>query len=127
MVHLSTVNPDGSPQVTVIWLGIDGNDLVSTHMRDNVKLRNIRRDHRVVLSFDAPREPGVWINPYAVIHAQAEVEPSPRIWDLMAMNAKVYVSPDAELPVPEDAEPGFIVRYSIRRIGGIGPWVTQST
>ena len=47
MVHLSTTNPDGSPQVTVIWIGLDGDDLVSTHMRDNVKLRNIRRDPRV--------------------------------------------------------------------------------
>jgi len=44
MAHLSTINSDGSPQVTVIWIGLDGDDLVSTHMRDNVKLKNIRRD-----------------------------------------------------------------------------------
>ena len=55
-------------------------------------------------------------------HAEAEVEPSSRIWELMAKHAKVYVSPDAELPVPDRSEPGFIVRYSITRIGGIGPW-----
>jgi len=125
MVHLSTINADGSPQVTVIWMGFDGDDLVSTHMRDNIKLRNIRRDPRVALSFDVPREPGVWINPYAVIYARAAVEPSPRIWGLMARHAKVYVSPDAELAVPEGSEPGFIVRYSITRIGGIGPWATS--
>ena len=124
MAHLSTINPDGSPQVTVIWVGLDGDDLVSTHMRDNVKLRNIRRDPRVALSFDVPREPDVWINPYAVIYARATVEPSDRIWELMARHAKVYVSPDAELPTPEGAEPGFIVRYAFTRIGGVGPWVT---
>jgi PPOX class probable F420-dependent enzyme len=123
MAHLSTTNPDGSPQVSVIWIGLDRGDLVSTHMSDNgIKFRNIRRDSRVALSFDAPREPGVWINPYAVIYAQAIVEPSPRIWELMAMNAKAYVSPDTEFSAPEGAEPGFIVRYSITRIGGIGPW-----
>ena len=115
MAHLSTVNPDGSPQVTVIWIGLDGDDLVSTHMRDNTKLRNIRRDPRVALSFDVPREPGVWINPYAVLYAPATVEPSARIWDLMTTHAKVYVSPDAEVPVPEGSESGFIVRYSITR------------
>jgi PPOX class probable F420-dependent enzyme len=125
MAHLSTINPDGSPQVTVIWIGIDGDDLVSTHMRDNVKLRNIRRDPRVALSFDLPREPGVWISPYAVVYARATVEPSSRIWELMTKHAKVYVSPDAEVPVPERSEPGFIVRYSITRIGGIGPWETR--
>jgi PPOX class probable F420-dependent enzyme len=125
MVHLSTVNPDGSPQVTVIWIGLDGDDLVSTHMRDNTKLRNIRRDPRVALSFDVTREPGVWINPYAVLYARATVEPSARIWDLMTKHAKVYVSPDAEVPVPEGSESGFIVRYSITRISGIGPWVIR--
>ena len=103
MAHLSTMNPDGSPHVTVIWIGLDGDDLVSTHMRDNIKLRNIRRDPRVAVSFDVPREPGVWINPYVVIYAEATVEPSPRIWDLMARHAKVYVSPEAEVPVPDGA------------------------
>jgi PPOX class probable F420-dependent enzyme len=124
MAHLSTINPDGSSQVTVIWIGLDGDELVSTHMRDNTKLKNIRRDPRVVLSFDAPREPGVWINPYAVVHARATVEPSSRIWELMTKHAKVYVSPDAEVPAPEGSDPGFIVRYSITRIGGIGPWTS---
>jgi PPOX class probable F420-dependent enzyme len=123
MVHLSTVNSDGSPHVTVIWVGLDGDDLVS-HMRDNVKLKNIRRDPRVALSFDGPREPAAWLNPYAVIYARAFVEPSHRIWELMTKHAKTYVSPDAEVPVPEGAVPGFIVRYSITRIRGIGPWMT---
>jgi PPOX class probable F420-dependent enzyme len=125
MVHLSTSNPDGSPQVTVIWIGLDGGNLVSTHIRDNVKLRNIRRDPRVALSFDLPREPGVWINPYAVLYAWATVEPSARIWDLMTKHAKVYVAPDAEVPASEGSEDGFIVRYSITRIGGICPWTNS--
>ena len=33
MAHLSTINADGSPQVTVIWIGLDGDDLVSGHMQ----------------------------------------------------------------------------------------------
>ena len=90
-------------------------------MRDNIKLKNIRRDPRVACSFHVPREPAVWINPYAVVYARAAVEPSSHIWDLMAKHAKVYASPDAQVPVAEGSEPGFIVRYSITRIGGIGP------
>jgi PPOX class probable F420-dependent enzyme len=125
MAHLSTTNADGSPQVTVIWVGLDGDDLVSTHIRDNVKLRNIRRDPRVALSFDVPKEPGIWLNPYAVIYARATVEPSSRIWELMTKHAKAYVSSDADVPAPEGSPPGFVVRYSITRIGGIGPWVTN--
>src|SRR3982075_1445354 len=89
MAHLSTINADGSPQVTVIWIGLNGDDLVSGHMSRHVKLRNIERDPRVVLSFDAPRVPGVFMNPYAVLRARATVQPSDDAWDLLNRLAKV--------------------------------------
>src|ERR1700735_5139628 len=98
MVHLSTINPDGSPQVSVIWVGMDGDDLVSGHMSWRAKLRNIDADPRVVLSFDAPREPGVFLNPYAVLRARATVQPTDDAWDLLNRLAKIYVSADTEFP-----------------------------
>ena len=125
MVHLSTINPDGSPQVTVIWIGLDSDDLVSGHMARHVKLRNIARDPRVVLSFDAPRVPGVFLNQYAVLRARASVQPSDDAWNLLNRLAKVYMAPGAEFPAPK--RPGFIVRYSVERIGGVGPWVSVSS
>ncbi len=120
LAHLSTINADGSPQVTVIWIGLDGDDLVSGHMSRHAKLRNIERDPRVVLSFDAPRQPGVFMNPYAVLRARAAAAPSDGTWDLLNRLAKVYVSPETEFPAPRG--PGYIVRYSVERIGGVGPW-----
>jgi PPOX class probable F420-dependent enzyme len=125
MAHLSTINPDGSPQVTVIWIGLDGDDLVSAHMSRHVKLRNIERDPRVTLSFDAPREPGVAMNPYAVLRARAAVQPSDDAWNLLNRLAKVYISPDAGYPGPK--RPGYIVRYSVEHIGGVGPWAPTSS
>jgi PPOX class probable F420-dependent enzyme len=125
MAHLSTINPDGSPQVTVIWIGLDGDDLLSAHMSRHVKLRNIERDPRVVLSFDAPRVGGVAMNPYAVLRARADVKPSDETWELLNRLAKVYISPDTEYPGPKG--PGYIVRYSIERVGGVGPWASTST
>ena len=124
MAHLSTINADGGPQVTVIWIGLDGDDLVSGHMSRHLKLRNIERDPRVVLSFDAPRVPGAFMNAYAVLRARAAVQPSDDAWELLDRLAKVYVSPGAEFPAPRG--PGYIVRYSIERIGGVGPWVPSS-
>ena len=120
MAHLSTINADGSPQVSVIWIGLDGDDLVSGHMARYAKLRNIERDPRVALSFDAPRVPGVFLNPYAVLRARAAVQPGDDAWNLLNRLAKVYVSPDAEFPAPKG--PGYVVRYSVERIGGVGPW-----
>ena len=124
LTHLSTINPDGSPQVSVIWVGLDGDDLISGHLGMYAKLRNIERDPRVVLSFLAARDPAVVLNPYAVLHARAAVEPSEEgAWDLLNRLTKVYMSPGDEFPAPRG--PGFIARYSVERIGGVGPWTAQ--
>jgi PPOX class probable F420-dependent enzyme len=124
MAHLATINPDGSPQVTVIWIGLDGDDIVSGHLDRRKKLTNIERDPRFVLSFDAPRAPGVLLNPYAVLTGRAVVEPSDGAWDLLNRLAKVYIAPDAEFPAPRAA--GYIARYAVERIGGVGPWVATA-
>jgi PPOX class probable F420-dependent enzyme len=121
MAHLSTINPDGSPQVTVIWIGLDGDEVVSGHMGHYRKLRNIERDPRVVLSFDGTRDRETLLNPYAVLQARATVEPSDGAWDLLNRLAKVYLSADSEFPGPKG--PGYIARYAIGRISGAGPWV----
>jgi PPOX class probable F420-dependent enzyme len=122
MAHLSTINADGSPQVTVVWIGLDGDDLITGHMSWQVKLRNIERDPRIVLSFDAPRVPGVFLNEYAVLRARAAVQPSDDAWNLLNRLAKVYMSPDAEFPARKG--PGYVVRYFVERIGGVGPWAS---
>jgi PPOX class probable F420-dependent enzyme len=121
LTHLSTINPDGSPQVTVIWIGLDGDDIVSGHMRRHQKVKNIERDPRVVLSFLAPRDHSVVLNPYAVLRARATVEPSEAAWDVLNRLTKTYMSPDDEFPAPK--APGYVVRYEIERISGVGPWV----
>jgi PPOX class probable F420-dependent enzyme len=120
LAHLSTINPDGSPQVTVIWIGLDGEHVVSAHMSHYRKLENIERDPRVVLSFEAPRDRRAFLNPYVVLRARATVEPSNAAWDLLNRLTKTYMSPDAEFPAPKRA--GYIVRYEIERISGVGPW-----
>ena len=122
--QLSTINPDGSLQVTVIWIGLDGDDLVSGHMGRHAKLHNIERNPRVVLTLDAPRAPGISLDPYAVLRARATIQPSNDAWDLLNRLAKVYISPDAKYPALEG--PGYIVRYSVERIGGVGPWAPTS-
>ena len=35
--HLVTLNPDGSPQVTLVWAGIEGKDLVTAHLFETKK------------------------------------------------------------------------------------------
>src|SRR5215470_16344218 len=120
LAHLTTINADGSPQVSVIWVGLDGDDLVSGHMARYAKLRNIERDPRVVLSFEAPRDTSAFLNPYAVLRCSATIEEGEHAWELLDRLTRVYMSPDASFPAPRAS--GYVIRYRIERIGGVGPW-----
>src|SRR5437016_3841786 len=42
LAHITTLDPDGTPHVTVVWVGLDGDEVVTAHMRDYRKLRNLR-------------------------------------------------------------------------------------
>jgi PPOX class probable F420-dependent enzyme len=44
---LATVNGDGSPQTSVMWVGRDGDELVFSTVEGRVKHRNMLRDPRV--------------------------------------------------------------------------------
>ena len=44
---LATINPDGSPQTSVLWVGRDGNDLLFSTVAGRVKHRNMEHDPRV--------------------------------------------------------------------------------
>jgi len=44
---LATVNPNGSPQTSAMWVGRDGDDLLFSTVEGRVKHRNMLRDPRV--------------------------------------------------------------------------------
>ena len=53
---LVTVNRDGSPQISVVWIVVQGtadgdDELVTAHLQEHQKIRNIRRDPRTALTF----------------------------------------------------------------------------
>lgn len=47
---LATLNPDGSPQTSVVWIARDGDDLLFSTLRDRAKARNLARDPRASVS-----------------------------------------------------------------------------
>lgn len=52
--HVATVNPDGSPQVSVVWADLEGDRIVFSTAEGRAKPRNLRGDPRVSISFLAP-------------------------------------------------------------------------
>jgi PPOX class probable F420-dependent enzyme len=74
LAHLVTLNADGTPQVTCIWVGLDGDEIVSGHLRtDQQKLRNVRRDPRVSLSLEGTVVNEWGLKEYLVVHGLARL------------------------------------------------------
>lgn len=68
--HVTTLNPDGTPHATPVWIGYDGDAdrlLVNTE-RGRRKERNVSRDPRVAVSMTDPEEP------YRYLSVTGEVE-----------------------------------------------------
>jgi PPOX class probable F420-dependent enzyme len=55
--HLTTLMPDGSPQVSPVWCELDGTHVVINSAKDRQKDRNMRRDPRVALAISDPANP----------------------------------------------------------------------
>ena len=51
---LSTLMPDGSPQMTQTWVDTDGRDVLINTVRGHQKVRNVERDPRVALNVADP-------------------------------------------------------------------------
>jgi PPOX class probable F420-dependent enzyme len=58
---LTTINEDGSPQSTVIWVKRDGDDVLFSTTRDRIKARNMERDPRVSICAFDPAQPYAYI------------------------------------------------------------------
>ena len=121
LAHLVTLEPDGSPQVSIVWVGLDGDEIVAAHLPNHRKLRNIRRDRRVSLSIEAGTRNQMGLDEYLVIHGTARVTEGGAP-ELLQRLAHVYLGPDVRFPAMDHPPPGYITRITVDRIGGVGPW-----
>jgi PPOX class probable F420-dependent enzyme len=54
LASLATLNPDGSPQITPLWVDLDGDDVVFNTSQSRKKARNLERDGRVAVTVIDP-------------------------------------------------------------------------
>lgn len=120
---LVTLNPDGSPQVTLVWVALqstpDGDELVVAHLSEHKKVRNVRRDPRVAVTIVSNDGAGQAMRPYLAINGTARVVDG-GARELLADLAQV-MAPGTPFP-PPDAPGGFLTRIRIDKVGGVGPW-----
>ena len=121
LAHLVTLNPDGSPQVTIVWVGLEGDEIVSGHLGRRQKLANVRRDPRVVLSLVTGGRDPSGLDEYLVVHGTARITEGGAP-ELLQRLAEVYIGPGVKFPPMEDPPPGYVLHITPRRVGGVGPW-----
>jgi PPOX class probable F420-dependent enzyme len=121
LAHLVTVNPDGSPQVSIVWVGVDGDEIVCAHLGQGRKLRNIERDPRVAVSIEAEGRNEAGLDHYLVVHGTARLVAGGAP-ELLQDLARVYLGPEVRFPPFDDPPPGTVIRITAERVSGVGPW-----
>ncbi len=120
--HLVTIGKDGSPQVTCVWVAVEGDDLVTAHLNpDQQKLKNVRRDPRVVVTFEGTEIHDPGMREYIVVHGTGSIEEggAPELLQELAYS---YLGPDVKFPPMDDPPAGVRMRISVEKVGGVGPW-----
>jgi PPOX class probable F420-dependent enzyme len=126
LAHLVTLNPDGSPQVSCVWVGLEGDEIVSGHLGTRQKVRNVERDPRVALSIEAKGTNELGLQEYLVVHGRGRIQEGGAP-ELLQRLARTYIGPDAVFPPMPDPPPGFVTRITVERLGGVGPWAAVAT
>ena len=114
-VHLATCMPDGSPQVSPVWVDLDGDQIVVNSAKGRLKDRNMRADPRVAVSVTDPD------NPYRSLMIRGRVtkisnEGADQHIDQMA---KKYMGVD-EYPFRQPGEVRVLYHIEPERIAAMG-------
>jgi PPOX class probable F420-dependent enzyme len=125
LAHMVTLNPDGSPQVSCVWVGLEDGEIVSGHLPRNQKVKNVEREPRVSISIEGGGLSEMGLREYLVVHGTARVTEGGAA-ELLQRLAHVYLGPDVVFPGIDDPPAGYVIRTTPERLGGVGPWVGRS-
>jgi PPOX class probable F420-dependent enzyme len=121
LAHVTTLNPDGSPHVTCVWVGLDGDEIVFASMGPWKKLKNLADDPRIALSIEAVGTNPMGLREYLTVNGTARVTEGGGAATLQRL-AHTYLGPDVTFPPGDDLPPGSVVHIAIDKVGGVGDW-----
>jgi PPOX class probable F420-dependent enzyme len=113
--HVITFDPSGKPQVTMVWMDVDGDDVVFNTAEGRLKPKNLQRDPRVIISVQDRNDP----QSYMVFHGKATIAEAGADAHIDKL-AKRFLGAD-KYPFRRPGEKRLIVRVKPDRIGGYGP------
>ena len=121
LAHLSTINPDASPQVSVVWVGLVGDEIAIGHLMGGRKVANIARDPRVAITMETGGTSPIGLDNYLIVHGTARLVEGGAP-ELLQHLAEVYLGPDIKFPPFDNPPPGHVILITPDRFGGVGPW-----
>jgi len=113
--HVVTFNVQGKPELTMVWIDVEGDELLFNTSEGRRKPENIRRDPRVIVSVQDRNNPQA----YAVFHGKGLVTDAGADAHIDKL-AKRFLGAD-KYPFRQPTEKRLIVRISVDRISGMGP------
>ncbi|GAA3140703.1 PPOX class probable F420-dependent enzyme [Kribbella aluminosa] len=127
-VTMITIDPDGSPQAALVWVGRDGDDLLIGVEEKHRKTRNLRRDPRITLVVQDDRISPRGLTQYLVVRGTARLDGpgSPQYKGLMDRLSQKYLGRD-EFPFGNEKvyAGATVVRVSVDQVLGEGPWAVR--
>ena len=125
VAHVWTNNADGSPQVSVVWVVAQGDEILFGTDVNSEKAKNLRRDSRVILSIEDVERNERGFQRHLVIRGCATIEPGPNP-ELMDRLARKYTSLRRHPLAMRDSPSAVVVRVAVERLSGVGPWINES-
>jgi len=113
--HVVTFNAEGKPELTMVWMDVEGDELLFNTAEGRRKPGNIRRDPRVIVSVQDRKNPQA----YAVFHGRGQVTDAGADAHIDKL-AKRFLGAD-KYPYRRPDEKRLIVRIEVDRISGMGP------
>jgi PPOX class probable F420-dependent enzyme len=122
VAHVWTCNPDGTPQVSVVWVLAEGDEILFGTDGHSVKARNLRLNPAVILSIEDDERNERGYQRHLVIHGRARLIPGPDP-DLHDRLARKYLGLLRHPLAMRDDPHAVTVRVEVEHIHGVGPWV----
>jgi PPOX class probable F420-dependent enzyme len=110
--HLGTVMPDGTPQITPVWVDYDDGDVLVNTVRGRQKERNLSRNPRVGLCVLDPRDPYRYVSIRGAVAKLTETGAEAHIDEL----ARRYMDIDEYPHHGDERGPRVIVRIQPERV-----------
>ncbi len=125
IAHVVTLGRDGTPQASLAWIGFEGDEVVIGTLFDQPKLRNLRRDPRILISFETGSLNAMGLDAYFVLHGRARITDGGAP-EVLQRHAYRYIGPDVVYPNFPNPPAGWVIRMAIERVTDHGPTASEA-